>query len=370
MRKFFKKVLAGTVTTAMVATMFVGIGTSATKAADTSDVTLTPWSFYEGGNSFRGEKDPWAQRFYNSVKVGSETITGWGNPDAGTLETTKTASAAADNFTADIMTTGWDGSYDEGGNLLGNNPYLLKASMEGIKVTTGHDYTISFKAKWTRTNENAPEKNITIGVDNSDESVFAQDASAVTQIKVANGSTVSYSQNFTVWSGDGTLKVTLAYGCHLADFKAGSTTENTSASGKLEITDVKIVDKGQNPNYVAPPERDDTTVNPGNEETTTTKKVPTTTTTTTKKAPVAKKFAKVKKLKAVSKKKGVVKISWRKVKFAKKYQIKVGKKTYKTSKIKYTVRKLKKGKVVVKVRVNAANGYKASAWVTKRVKVK
>lgn len=364
MRKIFKKVLAGVMTTAMVATVFVGIGTSSVNADDT--VTLTPWNFYEGAASFRSDKDAWAQRFYKSVTVGNQVITNWGSADAATQEMTQKASAVSDSFTADIATTGWDGSYTDAGVLIGNNPYLLRAYMEGIKITTGHDYTISFDAKWTRSNEKGPEKNVTIGVENSDESVFANDPTAVTKIKIPNGQTVSYSQDFTVWSGDGTLTVSLAYGCHLVDFNEGLTTEDTSAAGQLEITNLKIVDKGQNSNYVAPPERETTTENPGGNTT-----VKPGGDTTVKPTTSTKKFAKVKKLKARNNKKGTIKITWKKVAKAKKYTVKVGKKTYTAKKANLTVKKLKKGKkYTVKVRAKAVAGYKAGAWAKTTVKIK
>ena len=370
MRKIFKKVLAGVMTTAMVATVFVGIGTSSVNADDT--VTLTPWNFYEGAASFRNDKDPYAQRFYKSVTVGDQVIEGWGSAEAGTQEMTQRAKAPSDNFIADIVTTGWDGDYTV--TPTGNNPYLLRAYMEGIKIKTGHDYTISFDAKWTRGNDNGAEKNVTIGVANSDESVFANDPTAVTKIKIGNGETVNYSQKFTVWSGDGTISVELAYGCHLKDINDGITTEKTSAAGQLAITNVKIVDEGQNPNYVAPPERETTTENPGGN--TTVKPGGDTTVkpggdTTVKPTTSTKKFAKVKKLKAKNNKKGTIKITWKKVAKAKKYTVKVGKKTYTAKKANLTVKKLKKGKkYTVKVRAKAVAGYKAGAWAKTTVKIK
>ena len=86
--------------------------------------------------------------------------------------------------------------------------------------------------------------------------------------------------------------------------------------------------------------------------------------------PTVKTLTKVKGLKAVNKKKGTVKLSWKKVSKAKKYQIKVGRKTYSAKKNTLTVKKLKKGKkYTFKVRA-IASGYKSSAWVKKSIKIK
>ena len=88
MRKILTKAVAVTATLSLAFAMVANVNT-ATKAETGDTVALTKWSFYQGGTSFRNQDDPWAQRFYNSVTVGSETISGWGNPDAGTTETIK-----------------------------------------------------------------------------------------------------------------------------------------------------------------------------------------------------------------------------------------------------------------------------------------
>ena len=70
-------------------------------------------------------------------------------------------------------------------------------------------------------------------------------------------------------------------------------------------------------------------------------------------------------------KKKTIKVSWKKVKNAKTYQIKVGNKTYKSTKTSKKIKnkKFKKGKKV-KVKVRAtATGYTTGAW-SKTVKKK
>ena len=141
-------------------------------------------------------------------------------------------------------------------------------------------------------------------------------------------------------------------------------------SGQVYISDFTITDEGKNPDFEEAPEPATTPSNNNNNNNSNNNNNNVNPVNPATKAPATvKKLAKVKKLKAVSKKKGVVKITWKKVKNAKKYQVKVGKKTYNTKKVKLTVKKVKKGKVVVKVRAKAA-GYKTSAWATKKVKVK
>lgn len=373
MKTIFKKAIASITMIAMVAGLLVGINATKTEVKAADGITLTPWNFYEGAASFRSGEDPWAQRFYNSVTTSEgESLTNWGSPDAGTEEKTIVATKVANGFTADILTTGWDGDYTV--TPTGNNPYLLRAYMTGIQAITGHDYTISFTAEWTKSNDNGSEKNIMVGVMNSyGESVFKDTADAVTQIKVPSGSSVQYTQNFTLWAGE-TLDVTLAYGAFMKDTNDGITTEGTSAAGILKITDLKIIDNGKNPD--APDVPDKPTV-PSTQDPTGNNNNPTggqnvTPTTPSTPAPVvtAKKLAKVKKLKAKNTKKGTVKITWKKVAKAKTYQVKVGKKTYTSKKVKLTVKKLKKGKkYTIKVRAKAA-GYKAGAWAKTKVKIK
>ena len=78
------------------------------------------------------------------------------------------------------------------------------------------------------------------------------------------------------------------------------------------------------------------------------------------------------RFKAVNKKKGTLKITWKKVTGATSYKVKVGKKTYTAKKTSLTVKKLKKGKkVTIKISAQGPKAkYKASAWASKKVKIK
>lgn len=106
--------------------------------------------------------------------------------------------------------------------------------------------------------------------------------------------------------------------------------------------------------------------------TTTTTKVPTGNTntvapTTAAPAVVASKPAQVKGVKVVNNAKKSVKVTWKKAKGAKSYQVKVGKKKYNAKKTNAKIKKLAVGKTY-KVQVRAKNAAGFGKW-SKAVKV-
>ena len=397
MRKVFKKIMAGAITVAMATTLLIGVDfTPATVKAGSTDVTsdvIKPWLVYSAGQITRSvDPDGWPVRYYNSFTTSAgESKANWDANfpnkqyvDGGeeTWQTTKTATG----FTADIANTGWDGQYENGiKEPVGDNPYMLNAKMQQVKLKEGHYYTISMDLAWTN-GEKAPEKNVQINV--TDASTNTLDAQKVT---IPSGQTKHYAsaQNsdgtFTVATqGTDTVEITVAMGAFLYSFKQGTTTEDVSASGKLEMTNLKIVDEGAIPGYVPAPSKPEVTTpangnnnsgnnNSGNNNSGNNKggsNVVSGGNNGGNAGVAAKKLSKVKGLKVKNKKKGTIAISWKKVASAKKYQVKVGKKTYNTSKTKLTVKKLKKGKkYTIKVRATAS-GYTSSAWASKKVKIK
>ena len=370
MRKIFNKVFAGVMATTMVATLAIGLNVNSKEVkAEVANAITSNWV---------NAAPSWEP---NDAVIANSTFT-----------------STPDSISANISITGWQAMWREDPDtpapddalLLektwGDKPYQI-TSTNTAKIVPGNTYKLKFTVEnkmMVADTQTPTEKNITIKVssgvegDNDNEFLFktvtVPAGSTQTydfdipisedyqkddvQVQFAYGS-YSYSYDLTQAVKNGTFTEEAAKACKYA--YAYGTTEKVNAHGTLNFKDISLMGEKYTSSVIPSKE---TTVQ---ETTTTTVKKPDTSKPST---PVAKKFAKVKKLKVVSKKKGVVKISWRKVRYAKKYQIKVGKKTYNTSKVKYTVRKLKKGKVVVKVRVKAANGYKASAWVTKRVKVK
>ena len=383
MRKVFKKMMAGAMTVAMATTLLVGANFKpATVKAEATDVTndvITPWVVYSAGQITRSnDPDGWPERYYSSFTTSAgETKTDWNANfpnqqyvDGGeeTWQTTKTATG----FTADIANTGWDGKYEDGKkDAVGDNPYMLNAKMQQVKLKEGHYYTVSMDLAWTN-GEKAPEKNVQINI--TDANTNTLDAQKVT---IPSGQTKHYESTnnngtFTVATqGTDTIDITVAMGAFLYSHDHGETTEAVAAKGKLVMSNLKIVDEGEIPGYVPDETKPSkpTTSNGGSTQ------KPTSNGGSTQK-PTAKvtvkKLAKVKGIKAANKKKGTLKITWKKVTGATSYKVKVGKKTYTVKKTSLTVKKLKKGKkVTIKISAQGPKAkYKASAWASKKVKIK
>ena len=385
MRKIFKRVMAGAMTTVMVASLFVGVSVmSTTIKAEETDVSsaMTPWVVYSAGQITRSvDPDGWPVRYYKSFTTSAgETKSDWDANfpnqqyvDGG--EETWTTTKVANGFTANIANTGWDGQY-EGKICVADNPYMLKATMPSIKLKEGYFYGVTMDLSWTdgptdKGEYNAPEKNIQVLV--NDANTNNLDSQKLT---IKSGSSVHFEtqtredgKSKVATYGTDSLEIVIAMGAFLYSGDHGQTTEKVAAAGTLKVENLKIVELGKDDSYIAPPPPATTAPTTPDKPGVTTPTTPDKPGVTTQTPVSTKKLAKVKKLKAVSKKKGTVKITWQKVKNAKTYQVKVGKKTYNTKKAKLTVKKVKKGKVVVKVRAKAA-GFKTSAWATKKVKVK
>lgn len=376
-----KKAIAVVSTIALVAALFIGVNVTQSAKAD-SEVALQPWSFFEGGETGRSvDPDGWPERFYNSVTTTAGESKGSDFWYVGPHkqyqdgpEVTWDSTQAADGFTADIKTTGWDGEWS-GGTCIADNPWLMTAYMNA-PVLQGHRYTLSFKAKWTN-RKDAPEKNIRVAAtDEFTNSMFEEGAE--TEFKVQSGNTYNYSANLVLYANCSTMKVTLAYGAFLYSTQQGLTTEVQAASGTLQVSDFKIIDKGYDPTIPTDPPKPTTTPRPTAAPTTeaptgaTTAAPQTTKAPETTKAPTPapKKIAKVTGVKVKSVKKKTIKVTWKKAKNAKKYQIKANNKTYNASKTSRKIKnkKFKKGKKV-KVKVRGIDGSKKGAW-SKTVKKK
>lgn len=357
MKTIFNKVLAGITSVALVATLLVGINVGTEVKADT--VTLTkPWSFFQTGTTTDGW-NAWEVCAYSGVTFGDSGVAALTGKDfpygpaqtyATGSEITATAAGASDTFAATIVSNGWSADYDA--NL--NNPYTLRASMDNMVLLEGHNYTLSFKAS-ASSNKYA----IIGGTDLNTNSVFNETIAITT-------TPATYTYDFQTLGTD-TVSFQFMFGAFpiLDDVVKAA---EVNWAGTVNISDFTITDKGLIDGYeIAPPKQDDvitpdTTVKPTTPDINVKPSTP-------DPAPAVKKLAKVKKVKAKNNKKKTLKITWKKVTNAKKYQVKVGEKTYNTKKTKLTVKKLKKGKkYIIKVRAKAA-GYKTGAW-SKKVKVK
>lgn len=380
MRKVLNKVLAGIMSATLVASLAIGMSFTQEVKADETPVELPMWSFEQGGdytlNGGQYEGGNGNMGLITSVTLPGETLSGWhGMGSQESINEAKTATQQANQFSINIKQTGWDCQWSAVTGLPENriNPWSIQAHLNKIPVIPGHIYKISFKAH----SSTAKWAYVAFGTDMEGtpapygEGNVPEGDNAIIQITPAEK---DFSYTFTNWVSADTINMDLMLGAFGADYDYDGTlissyidgySQQSSWSGTVDVKDVQVMDLGLDPKFVEQPTpppvpTDKPTVKP-------TDKPPVKPTVT----PKTKKFAKVKKLRVKNNKKRTIKITWKKVAKAKKYTVKVGKKTYTAKKPKLTVKKLKKGKkYTVKVRAKAANGYKAGPWAKKKIKIK
>ena len=379
MRKVFNKVMAGAMTTALVATLAVGFKVNTTDVkADTANALTGSWT--SSAESYE--------------------------PNDAVITQTTFKSTAVDNVSANISITGWQANWTAesaapedaivlNDKIWGEKPYQIKSEINA-KVVPGNTYKLKFTVNngmMEADTTTKTEKNITITVnsgiegDNDNTMLFKT-------ITVPAGATETYEFDVPVspdyLSND--IKVQLAYGSYYYSYeltqavKAGKvteeaakackyayaygTSENVNAHGTLAFTDISLMGEKYTQSVI--PERQTTKAPETTKKATTTTKVPTGNTntvapTTAAPAVVASKPAQVKKVKAVNNAKKSVKVTWKKAKGAKSYQVKVGKKKYNTKKTNAKIKKLAVGKTY-KVQVRGKNAAGFGKW-SKAVKV-
>ena len=379
MRKVFNKVMAGAMTTALVATLAVGFKVNTTDVkADTANALTGSWT--SSAESYE--------------------------PNDAVITQTTFKSTAVDNVSANISITGWQANWTAesaapedaivlNDKIWGEKPYQIKSEINA-KVVPGNTYKLKFTVnngmmEADRTTKT--EKNITITVnsgiegDNDNTMLFKT-------ITVPAGATETYEFDVPVspdyLSND--IKVQLAYGSYYYSYeltqavKAGKvteeaakackyayaygTSENVNAHGTLAFTDISLMGEKYTQSVIPP--KQTTKAPETTKKATTTTKVPTGNTntvapTTAAPAVVASKPAQVKGVKVVNNAKKSVKVTWKKAKGAKSYQVKVGKKKYNAKKTNAKIKKLAVGKTY-KVQVRAKNAAGFGKW-SKAVKV-
>ena len=381
MRKVFNKVMAGAMTTALVATLAVGFKVNTTDVkADTANALTGSWT--SSAESYE--------------------------PNDAVITQTTFESTAVDNVSANISITGWQANWTLesavpedaivlNDRIWGEKPYQIKSEINA-KVVPGNTYKLKFTVNngmMEADTTTKTEKNITITVnsgiegDNDNTMLFKT-------ITVPAGATETYEFDVPVspdyLSND--IKVQLAYGSYYYSYeltqavKAGKvteeaakackyayaygTSENVNAHGTLAFTDISLMGEKYTQSVIPPkqPTKDPTgNTNTGAPKTGTPSTVAPSTVAPTTAAPavVASKPAQVKKVKAVNNAKKSVKVTWKKVKGAKSYQVKVGNKKYNAKKTNVKIKKLAVGKSY-KVQVRAKNAAGFGKW-SKAVKV-
>ncbi len=377
MRKVFNKVMAGAMTTALVATLAVGFKVNTTDVkADTANALTGSWT--SSAESYE--------------------------PNDAVITQTTFKSTAVDNVSANISITGWQANWTAesaapedaivlNDKIWGEKPYQIKSEINA-KVVPGNTYKLKFTVNngmMEADTTTKTEKNITItvnsGIEGDNDNIML-----FKTITVPAGETKTYEFDVPVspdyLSND--IKVQLAYGSYYYSYeltqavKAGKvteeaakackyayaygTSENVNAHGTLAFTDISLMGEKYTQSVI--PERQTT----GNTNTAAPNTVAPTTVapntvapTTAAPAVVASKPAQVKKVKAVNNAKKSVKVTWKKVKGAKSYQVKVGNKKYNAKKTNVKIKKLAVGKSY-KVQVRAKNAAGFGKW-SKAVKV-
>lgn len=370
MRKIFKTVVAAMASTAMVATLFAGY-TAPINAAEKDVLAGITWT-----NDYQS----------------------WESADAAILNSTFTTTESG--FKTNITTTGWqrewEASCPDGGVVVGggwqDNPYQLRAKAT-VPVAAGATYQFSFTVKNDMLSEaGAPtEKNIMVTI-NSGIPGDTDNTMLQTCVRVPANSTKTFTFDVPVNSEylAGAAMIEFAYGAFCYSYeveKAGrtaeleklpylfapGTTEGVACKGELTFSDVTMIGEEAvltTTELQTRPPMDTTTkkndLSAGNQNQNAT--VAPTTVAPAAKADVVKP-AKVKIKKVTNLKGKKVKITWRRVNGATKYQVKVGTKKKTTKKLKLTV-KVAKNKTY-KVRVRAyKNGAGYGKWSNvKKVKV-
>lgn len=375
MRKMFKKIVASVTAAVMVATLFVGMNWNGIKAEAADNLLTGEW-----------------EHTHKNYEVNDALIA-----------STRVIENEEGGFTAKITMTGWQREWygvdympDDVWAWQGgwcDNPYQLNSAIT-MAVTPKSTYNLKFDvANDMNTGSGNPsEKNITVTVSSTvegDDSLFM-----FTTVRVDAGGTLSFDRKFTVpedYAGD-SVNIQIAYGAYAYSYEisaspflnmmpqeiidkyvyAPGTTEEVNLVGTLDFTHIEAVQV----DYEEPTTKAETstTDNSGNTSNTvieacTCNHNVAVTTPTAKVTKPGK--ATVKKAKNIKGKK--VKVTWKKVDGATKYQVRAvaGKNKVKktTSKLKITLKKLKKNKTY-KVSVRAYNSAGYGKWSkAKKVKI-
>lgn len=380
MRKVFNKALAGVTSATLIATLALGVNFTNTVKADEAKSADTVWSFTQGGQY--NPDEPGNTGYIKSVNVGNDVLSNWGRDK--NEKQTQTASKATTGFTLNIENTGWDAGWNN--NPVDINPWAVEAS-NTIEAKAGHIYKVSFKAKASKKKYGYVAFGTDIVTNAAtgatltpyDQAPIEMSDDATNQIITLGTTDKTYTFTFTNWVSAKKIKTSIMLGAFNSQYDyAGNsvsdiiTEKEVNWSGTVVVSDFTITDEGLNKEFVVEPPKptqpsqpsQPTTkpsVTPGNNNGGNNQPAVT--------KPVAKKLARVAKVKAKNNKAKTVKVTWRKVANAKKYEVKVGNKTYTAKKATLTVKKLKKGKTY-KIKVRAkATGFKTGAW-SKTVKVK
>lgn len=382
MRKIFKTAIAAVTTTAMVASLFVGMPATEVSAATTNVATGTWSSWYAPGS--------------------------WGN---GNTRANSITSFNSNSFVADVTTTGWAAcwkgvnqpesvgdDFDFKGGAWGDNPISCETFMNGVKIVSGSEYKFKFTIKnMMKNDKGSSEKNVTVLVctPNVDTDLTSDNFGMVTSydddstylkttVRLAADEEKEFEFNVTPYGDE--VAIVFQYGPYIYSFNGGKvegfalaegTKEDANLSGKLVFSNISFEgekyesgNNGGNNNSGNNGSSNSGSNNNGSSNSGSNNNSGSNANTGSSNKPNVSKPAQVKSVKVKNLKGKKAKISWAKVKTATKYQVKIGSKKYTSKKNTYTVKKGLKKKKTYKVYVRAYNKAGYGKWSkVKKVKI-
>ena len=226
---------------------------------DITDGVITPWVVYSAGQMGRSNDGDlgWPVRyFYNFYTTSGEEKNDWDlnfkneqYVDSG--EEIWQTQKSSKGFVANIACTGWDAIWDEKGNILDDNPYMLSVSMKSIKLKKGRNYSISMDFTWENYNE-APEKNVRIDVKDSKSNILYKKNICIEKGKKYKFSSKKINSNVYEINTEksDTIELTIAMGAFTCSYLNNKTSEKPAEKGMLTMSNFKIIDEGEIPGYV------------------------------------------------------------------------------------------------------------------------
>lgn len=270
MKKFFKKIMAGVMTTSLVITLLTGINTTnpTAFAADNTKVALSPWEFYQEGLSKTMNEYGENAGLYGDIQMSSGEILSK-EAFSDIEEKTVSASEVSDGFDAEILNNG----FKEGADNYSFAPWAVRAEMHNIPMEKAHDYVITFKAH--ASSRKYAYISLTSQYEGEEVDEIPEIESGDPLIAIGTSDT-EYEYKFTNWAGAEALNFTMNLGSFIGakdpdgGYRSDIITESEIFwNGNVSVSDFRIIDLGVNPNYVDVPPRPPIIPIPTTEETTT-----------------------------------------------------------------------------------------------------
>jgi beta-glucanase (GH16 family) len=240
MRKDSKKIIAGLMSTMMVASLFTGVGPVKTGADEAPvELTIPNWKFtHQGVNDWN---EPGNVGIINSVTMtGTEESVGtWPK----TLKYSAKATQASTGFDMEIGNTGWDRTWSS--NSI--NPWSVTAELDEISLEEGHKYAVTFDGSAST------HKYCYVGFDPAPFGGNGLTKDSDNQIIELEETEKSYYIEFINWEASWETSVQLMFGAFAGtkDFAGNpiNIREEVNWNGTVHIRNFKFIDLGYTKEY-------------------------------------------------------------------------------------------------------------------------